>query len=162
MTSPMAFCPVFAELAADLCHAGGLELPDIAQDAAGGYALCLVVDRIPVTVTHHPAHFPDHVFVVVAFGSVPASAEADVFRELLEANLLMLRPGSPSFGRDPRDGQIVLQACCTMSGTSGNALLDGIRVAVGRAAEWRRAHRLVPARHEGAQAMPHVPMTAFA
>jgi hypothetical protein len=165
MTSQTASCPAFNELATALCDAAGIALPGITQDAAGGFGLALVVDGVAVTVTHHPAHFPDHVFVVVAFGSVPASMESDVFREFLEANLLMLRPGSPSFGRDPRDGQIVLQACCSMSETSGNALLDGIRVAVDRAAEWRRAHRLLPAQNEGAQAAAHVPhfaMTAFA
>ena len=80
-------------------------------------------------------------------------------------------PISPSFGLDPRDGQIVLQASCALCETSGIALLDGIRVAVGRAAEWRQAHRLVPDPHEGAQTTsslrhmqhaPQVPMTAFA
>ncbi|CAN5446809.1 hypothetical protein BH11PSE7_BH11PSE7_13850 [soil metagenome] len=139
-------------------------MPAITHDAAGGVGLALVVDGVAVTVSHHLAHFPDHVFVVVAFGPVPASIEADVFRELLDANLLMLRPGSPSFGRDPRDGQVVLHACCRMSETNGNALLDGIRVAVARAAEWRRVHRLVPVRNEGAHAVHVSPfaMTAFA
>lgn len=168
MTSHTASCHAFTELAAALCRAAGIALPAITQDAAGGFSLGLVIDGVAATVTHHPASFPDHVFVVVIFGAVPASIEADVFRELLQANLLMLRPGSPSFGLDPRDGQIVLQASCAICETSGNALLDGIRVAVGRATEWRQAHRLVPAQREGAQStsnvrhMQHVPMTAFA
>jgi hypothetical protein len=157
MTAQTSSCPAFTELAAALCRAAGMVPPAITRDAAGGLGLSLVVDGVAVTVTHHPANFPDHVFVVVAFGVVPACVEANVLRELLAANLLMLRPGSPSFGIDPRDGQVVLQACCAMSQTSGDALLGGIRVAVERAVEWRQAHRLVPAVQ-----MPHVPMTAFA
>jgi hypothetical protein len=157
-----ASCPAFAELAADLCAAARIALPPITPDAAGGLGLRLEIDAVAVSVTHHPGEFPDHVFVLVTFGPVPASAEADVFRELLEANLLMMRPGSPSFGRDPLDGQVVLQACCAMHETGGNALLEGIRVAVAKALEWRQAHRLAPAPHE---AGPHgfpVPAAAFA
>ena len=136
--------PLFAELAAALCKAAGAALPPLAPDGSGGVGLRLEIDGVAVSVTHYPAHFPEHVFVLVAFGSVPASAEADAFRELLDANLMMLRPGAPAFARDPLDGQIVLQASCALAETSGDALLAGIRAAVGKAIEWRRVHRLAP------------------
>jgi len=137
-------CPAFAELAEALCRAAGTSLPPLTPDTAGGFGFRLEIDGVTVSVTHYPAHFPEHAFVLVGFGPVPASAEADVFRELLNANLVMLRPGAPAFARDPLDGQIVLQASCALAETSGDALLAGIRVAVGKAIEWRRAHRLSP------------------
>lgn len=139
-----ASCSAFAELAAALCRTAGATLPPLTPDAEGGVGLRLEIDGVAVLVTHYPAHFPAHAFVLVSFGPVPATAEADVFRELLGANLMMLRPGAPAFARDPLDGQIVLQASCALAETSGDALLAGIRAAVGKAIEWRRAHRLSP------------------
>ncbi|MBC7436097.1 MAG: CesT family type III secretion system chaperone [Bdellovibrionales bacterium] len=152
MTSTTATCPAFAALAAALCKAARIAPPALAEDTSGGLGLRLELDGVLVTITHHPAQFPSHVFVYVAFGAVPASGEADAFRDLLDANLLMMRPCSPSFARDPLDGQIVLQACCALHETSGNALLAGIRVAVGKALEWRQAHRLSPLAREEAHA----------
>lgn len=119
-----------------------MDLPPLDPDGCGGLGLRMEIDGIAVSVMHYPAHFPEHAFVLVVFGPVPASAEAEVFRELLDANMAMLRPGAPAFARDPTDGQIVLQASCALSQTGGEALLSGIRAAVGKAIEWRRVHRL--------------------
>lgn len=144
-------CPAFAELAEALCSAVGTTLPPLMPDTAGGFGFRLQIDDVAVSVTHYPVHFPEHAFVLVAFGPVPTSAEADVFRELLNANLMMLRPGAPAFARDPLDGQIVLQASCALAETSADALLTGIRVAVGKAMEWRQAHSLTPSPDGGSR-----------
>jgi hypothetical protein len=136
--------PTFSELTQAVCRAAGVEPPPLAPDAQGGYAFSLSIDDVTVSIAHYPAHFAEHAFVLVRFGAVPPASEAEVFRELLNANLMVLRPGAPAFARDPLDGHIVLQVTCALSETSGEALLAGIRVAVGKAIDWRSTHRLIP------------------
>ncbi|MBC5766643.1 CesT family type III secretion system chaperone [Ramlibacter albus] len=142
----------FSALAHSLCEAARAPAPPLERDAEGGIHVDLDVGGVAVTVTHLPDHFPAHVFVLVAFGPLPHEGEAASSREFLDANLLMMRPGAPVFGRDPLDGQVVLHACCAMANVDGELLLAGIGVAAGMAREWRRTGRLAAAAHE--EAMP--------
>jgi len=144
----------FHHLAVQFCAAAGTPPVDISPDNAGLLAFSMQLRGVHISVSHAPAASPDHAFVLVMFGAVPADREPAVLRELMHANLLMQHDGAPSFGLNPMDGQVVLQYTCALATASGEELLAGLQAVVDTALQWREGFSL-----EGT-GMPQPPASA--
>jgi hypothetical protein len=127
----------FHDLAAQFCNLVGAIVPPLTPDADGVLAFSASFCNVDVTVTHDPEELPDHVTVLVFFGPAPEHAELAVLRQLLHANLALMRSAPCAFCRNPISGDIVLVSTCPLAELSGATLLEGLQAHVDAALQWR-------------------------
>jgi hypothetical protein len=75
--------------------------------------------------------------VFVDFGMFPQDRAEEIFRRLLEINLLVSSQGSPRLGLDPQTGRVIFSCAYPLQGLTAQKLLGGIDMAVRQAAVWR-------------------------
>ncbi len=98
-----------------------------------------------------------YVSLVVDFGEVHESEQAQVYPALLQANFLMLQACAPSFGLHPVTSRVTYHLCFDMNLVDPLAVcaaLDGIAQAV---MQWRETHGLAPPPWEGSGTPPPDP-----
>lgn len=131
----------FHDLAAELCAAAGVVTPPLMPSADGAVAFTLHTQGVEIALSHDPRH-PGYAFALIAFGQPPQYREAEVYRELLEANLMMLGADAPAFSLNAVDGRVILQYPWPLAQASGDVLWVGLSAVVGRALAWREDFRL--------------------
>jgi hypothetical protein len=127
----------FHDLATQFCTLVGAPIPPLTPDADGGLAFSASFRDVDITVTHDPADLPDRVTILVFFGQAPEHAELAVLRQLLHANLAMMRSSPCAFGRNPISGDIVLVSTCPLAELSGATLMEGLQALIDAALQWR-------------------------
>ncbi len=143
------------KLAEQFCEIIGVPAPELSPDSNAVLAFSTQIGGVDISVTHDPLHHPDHATALVFFGQVPEDREVLILRELLHANLLMLRPDAPTFSRNPLTGNVILQYVFPLAGSSGRGLWTGMQGIIEYAQRWRRDFFL-----EQPAAMPRAPQFA--
>lgn len=129
----------FETLCTGLCDLAGGCILEIDVTDQGVSAFALKVDGVNVTLGHDPRRGAQHVFLMASFGPLPEGRELPACLRLLEMNCLMLTADSPSFGRDPLTGEILLQARYAFSELTPHRLYEDIAHFVSLAREWLSA-----------------------
>jgi len=96
----------------------------------------LIFKNVAVTVFFNEKK-SDLVHVYVDFGDFPQHKAQDIFRRLLEINLLVSSQGSPRLGLDPTTGRVIFCWSRPLADLSAQKLLGGIDMAVTQALSWR-------------------------
>jgi hypothetical protein len=86
------------------------------------------------------------------FGPVPSEFEALAMRRLLEANLVMMGVGRPSFGINFVTGHVLLSGAVQIAGTNGEYLLELLRHYASKAREWRESYFMLEQERQGQSA----------
>lgn len=80
--------------------------------------------------------------VFIDFGQFPEHQAEQIFRRLLEINLIVSAQGSPRLGLDPQTGRVIFCCAYPLQGLSAHKLLGGIDMAVRQAIVWRSSFYL--------------------
>ena len=80
---------------------------------------------------------PALVNVFVDFGTFAQDKAEEIFRRLLEINLLVSSQGSPRLGLDPQTGRVIFSCAYPLQGLTAYKLLGSIDMAVRQATVWR-------------------------
>ena len=75
--------------------------------------------------------------VFIDFGQFPEHKAEQIFRRLLEINLLVSSQGSPRLGLDPQTGRVIFCCAWPLQGLTAQKLLGSIDMAVRQAMVWR-------------------------
>lgn len=129
----------FHDFTALFCEAAGSAVPELRPSENGLYAFTTTVRAVDVTVTHDPATRPGYAVVFVMFGKVPQGRQLEVYRDLLNSNLLLVHAGAPAFSLNPHDDQVILQQMQPLVPGAGAQFWAGLQGVVDSALQWRDA-----------------------
>jgi hypothetical protein len=101
----------------------------------------LLFRDVAVTLCHREDD-DDLVNVYVDFGAAPEHRALEIYRRLLEINLLASAQGSPRLGVDLQTRRVVFTYAQPLQKLSPEKLLGGIDAAVGQALAWRDGYFL--------------------
>lgn len=137
--------PDFQRLAHELCqHA------DLAAPAPDQTVLDLEVKGINFSLYDAGARTPDVAVIYCDFGAVPTQSRDRILLRLLETNLYLFGPHSPTFTCNPETGHVLLAAMLPITSASAAATLDLLAGLADMAMEWRTRYFLTALEHDGA------------
>lgn len=128
----------FEELCTSYCELADFACPDVSVDAHGMQAFHLELEGVAVTVMHERRVAPDRAFIVFEFGPVPDERAQQVWPLLVDANFMMLREHAPSFGRNPRNGDVLLRVPCSFAQINPVEFRQVVDDGVQAALRWRQ------------------------
>ena len=120
------------------CDAGGPPALKIDLESGGASVLSVNFQGVDLSICHDQLRHPDHALVLAFFAHVPEHNEVLILRELLHANLSMMRPNSPSFSRNPLTGNVMLQYAVPLIGEAGENLWAAIQDIAESILVWRQ------------------------
>jgi hypothetical protein len=115
----------------------GVTAPQLAHDAQGTASLSMQLDGVDVTLAHFPQRSPDSAVALLELGSVPQAHELAAWLALMNINFLMRGDGAISFGRNPQDGQAILQCVYPFREVSGPGLQASLARMTRLVKSWR-------------------------
>lgn len=105
--------------------------------SAPGEGLCRC-DGVDVAVYHDARTDPGYVHAYIDVGAVPAERERDIFRTLLQRQMLLAPPHRTVVGLDAASGNIVVVARIPFDAMlDGARLLGVVRQLIGQVVVWR-------------------------
>jgi hypothetical protein len=125
--------PTFEALCAGLSKLLQAAAPEVRVDQHGLAALTIESERAVVTIAQH-RDTPEHLMVISNIGPVDQDNEVRMLRAVLDANFLLLGPGSPTFSRNSETGNVLLQYCCPIASCTP----ESVSTTIGHFAELAR------------------------
>jgi hypothetical protein len=126
----------FEQLCAGLCELAGIEMPPLARDD-GMWSATLCMRGVDVTLMQYEDRQPGAVFLIADFGPMPEELGVGGWLTLLDANLLHSGADSPSYGRNPETGHVLLQMPVRLDSATAGHVHEVITALVETALQWR-------------------------
>ncbi len=117
--------------------------PASTEGAKTDFALDVTVDGIGFSLMPGADDNADCLLLFCEFGELPQECAGLAMRRLLEANLVMMGAGRPSFGINFATGQVLLSGAVRVAGLTGEQLAHMLHHYAGRAKEWRETYFLL-------------------
>lgn len=143
----------FEQLAADICSAAQVEVPDLRADDNGTLAFNLVMNEVVVNLVHltAPDVDNDEAFILITFGKLPECNALESLRVLAETNFAVWGAQAPVFGLNPATHEVVVRQSITLSRIDAAAAFGALTRLVGLAREWRANPTMAPIHRNAAQ-----------
>lgn len=130
----------FEDFSQSMCELLAIEPPPMESNSDGDTGFVVNYQGVDISFIKGRQNQEADLLMVIDFGIPPADKEADVLKDVMEANCVMRGVGAPCFMRHPADGMIALRYSFLCQQVDVRHVYEAIVAAADAVESWREQY----------------------